>query len=484
MSANNKGKESWIDLEPVAADRRVIHPLTTPILLASCGFALLLRDVGFWRPAAGLSMALDALTVTVCLGAAILLLLARQSRPIPSPADRNELARLLALSNHELELCRERLERTKQQMNHFLRSMNHALRTPLSAVVGFSELLAENCAGALPGKQRRFVERIRTGATRLEHLSDEILELARLEDGTLNLQKENVDLAEVLLDVVSSLGAVAAAKQITVMHKVTGVTVLFADRKRVAQILRNMLMNALASTPRTGEVKVECTADDSCVHVSVQDGGPGIHPSARAFLFDEFRPVGRADLGAEDCSGLELALSKRLVEQHGGQLWLESGRGNRFTFSLPVGDSLSADRVPSANFSAANGRPLVLVVDDEPSARELLSSYLESAGLHFACAASSAEAVERARRLLPDAITLDITMPGGSGLGALFELRSMAETSSIPILVVSGADQRELALGLGAATYLGKPVSRGVFLEAVQHACALAESTARTLRVT
>jgi CheY-like chemotaxis protein len=178
---------------------------------------------------------------------------------------------------------------------------------------------------------------------------------------------------------------------------------------------------------------------------------------------------------------LGLAITKRLVEQHGGRIWLEShvGRGSRFSFILPAGaHQTDVAEEPTAiaarpdivqiNDGPAHEKPLILVVDDEGPARELLVSYLEPAGYHAETAVTAAEAIEKAKQLRPEAITLDILMPNANGFEILLSLKQAPETADIPIIIVSIVDQQKVGFALGAADYLVKPVDRQVLLNTIR----------------
>ncbi len=203
------------------------------------------------------------------------------------------------------------------------------------------------------------------------------------------------------------------------------------------------------------------------------DTGIGIRREDQSLVFEEFRQVegGKGDL--TEGTGLGLAITRRLVEQQGGKISLasEAGKGSCFTFTLPVANT-AANPVIKEQFAPAvaeisvPGKPLILIVDDEASARELLASYLEP-NYRVAMAASLAEAVKKARELTPDAITLDVLMPGGSGFETLVALRNAKKCANIPVIVVSVVDQKRVGFALGAADYLIKPIHRPVLLQAI-----------------
>ena len=383
----------------------------------------------------------------------------------------------LAAANKELERQNREVERATQLKSQFLASMSHELRTPLNAIIGFSDLLAEK-RDHLTSKQERFIEHVRNGARHLLQLINDILDLSKIESGLLELQPETFNVSEVTPEVLSVIRPLALAKKIHIEYAEEAFS-LYADRVRFKQILYNLLSNALKFTPEGGRVRVEGSSDGSMARVSVSDTGVGIRPEDQQLIFEEFRQAGETTKGVKEGTGLGLAITKRLVEQQGGTIRVTSelGKGSCFSFTLPAGKaSLEAQReaVPSEislalpDAAPANEGPLVLVVDNEPAARELLASYLEGAGYAVTTVSSGAEAIERARQVRPVAITLDILMPGGSGFGTLSELKKIPETAHIPIIVVSVVDQKDTAFTLGAAEYLVKPVQKATLLEALR----------------
>jgi CheY-like chemotaxis protein/anti-sigma regulatory factor (Ser/Thr protein kinase) len=267
------------------------------------------------------------------------------------------------------------------------------------------------------------------------------------------------------------------AKNIVVQQKLDTDLPIYADRVRFKQILYNLLSNAVKFTPNGGRIEIHCADAEGHVCLSVTDTGIGIRPEDQQLVFEEFRQVEGAKDAASEGTGLGLAITKRLVEQQGGKISVESklGQGSRFTFSLPAKNKVS---VPQPAPGAANvvlprtpyggrSKPLILIVDDEASARELLSSYLEPE-YQIALAESGAEAVRKAQQLRPDAITLDVLMAGGNGFDTLVALQKAPETAKIPIIVVSIVDQKGVGFALGAADYLVKPIRKPLLIETIR----------------
>ena len=370
----------------------------------------------------------------------------------------------LETANRELELRNREVERATKMKSKFLASMSHELRTPLNAIVGFSDLLADDSVGSLNPKQKRFITHIKQGSAHLLRLINDILDLSKVEAGQLDLHCEDFLVEDALPEVLSVVRPLAMAKNIQMEGQDTASSHIYADRSRFKQILYNLLSNAVKFTPKGGRVSIECVDDGHFVRVSVIDSGVGIRQEDQAMVFEEFRQV-EGD-AANQGTGLGLAITKRLVEQHGGSISLESevGRGSRFSFTLPAAHWASETRVggkPAAPAVVDSGRltPLVLIVDNEGPARELLARYLEPE-YRIAMAESGTEAVQRARQLRPDVITLDLLMPGGSGFEALVALRKAPETANIPVIVLSILNQKRVGFALGAADYLIKPVRK------------------------
>ena len=377
--------------------------------------------------------------------------------------------------NRELALRNREVERATTLKSKFLATMSHELRTPLNAIVGFSELLAEETAGELNDKQKRFVGHIKQGSAHLLQLINDILDLSKIEAGQLELRCEDFQVKDALPEVLSTIRPLAMAKNIQVQHNLKTDRAVYADRVRFKQILYNLLSNAVKFTPKGGRIEIDSLEDENFVYVSVTDTGIGIRAEDQGVVFEEFRQVEGKTGGTSEGTGLGLAITKRLVVQQGGRISLQSeaGKGSRFTFTLPVG-SRTASEIASAGepgnrltiSGGSREKPLILVVDDEVSARELLASYLEPE-YRIVMAGSGAEVVQKAQQLRPDAITLDVLMPGGTGFETLVALRKMPETANIPIIIVSIVDQKQVGFALGAADYLIKPIRKPVLLETI-----------------
>jgi len=373
----------------------------------------------------------------------------------------------LAAANRELELRNREVEHATQLKSKFLASMSHELRTPLNAIVGFSDLLAEQAPGQLNPKQLRFVQHIKQGSTHLLQLINDILDLSKIEAGQLEFRYEDFEIKDALPEVLSTIRPLAMAKNITVHESSTAGLFIYADRVRFKQVLYNLLSNAVKFTPNGGRVDIKAYSQAKRIHVSVSDTGIGIRPEDHTLVFEEFRQV-EGSTNAHEGTGLGLAISKRLVEEQGGTISLESdlGKGSKFTISFPIGEQGSILEEPASVSPAqvkADSNPLVLIVDDEEAARELLTSYLAPA-YRTVTAASGPDALEKAKHIRPHAIILDVLMAEGNGFETLVALRKAPETADIPIIILSIVDQKKIGFALGATDYLVKPIPKHILL--------------------
>lgn len=379
----------------------------------------------------------------------------------------------LASANRELELRNREVERATELKSKFLASMSHELRTPLNAIVGFSDLLSEQAAGQLNAKQLRFVHHIKQGSAHLLQLINDILDLSKIEAGQLEFRYEDFEIEDALPEVLSTIRPLASAKKILLNENLNRVPPIRADRVRFKQVLYNLLSNAVKFTPGGGQVSIECHQQGNMNYVSVADTGIGIRAEDQRLIFDEFRQI-ENNAGAQEGTGLGLAITKRLVEQQGGTISVvsEVGQGSKFTVSFPLGEHKRvfepySPARPILPVSAGEPNPLVLVVDDELAARELLTGYLAPT-YRVATADCGRDALLKAKELRPQAVILDVLMGKENGFETLVALRKCAETANIPIIILSIVDQKQVGFALGASDYLVKPIPKQLLLETLR----------------
>jgi signal transduction histidine kinase/CheY-like chemotaxis protein len=379
------------------------------------------------------------------------------------------------------------LQAASRAKSDFLASMSHELRTPLSAIIGFSDLMRsephDGDSVTVPGE---WVEHIHRSGQHLLGLINDVLDLAKIEAGRLDLSIERLDLALAVTESVAGLRPLADRKQITVETTIPPIAI-DVDRGRFRQIVYNLLSNAIKYTPIDGRITIEAVRANDEVRLSVIDTGVGIAAEDAAAVFEEFRQVG--DLNTRQAgTGLGLALTKRLVEAHGGRIELLSalGEGSRFTVILnavaPADEPVESSPLPVDLPSRAE-RPDVLVIEDEPSGVRLLRTYLENDGYDVRVATDGERGLEEARRLPPSAIVLDVLLPGMDGWDVLRHLKSDDALRDIPVIIVTVVDEREIGLALGAVDYLVKPVERSALLEVVGRFATATTSPLRVLAI-
>jgi CheY-like chemotaxis protein len=314
------------------------------------------------------------------------------------------------------------------------------------------------------------------GRQLLELIGD-ILDLTRVEAGRLEIHPEPCQVATILEETLAMFRAQAQARRISLAVEVgSPLGPLMADRIRVQQIVYNLLSNAVKFTPEGGLVTVTARQIGLEQELAVRDTGIGIPAEDHQRIFEMYEQAGTAD-SRQEGAGLGLAITKRLVELHGGRIRVEStpGHGSTFIVRLP-------GAAPSEPAGADPSRPLVLVIEDDLRAAELIRTHLISGGYRVALVASGHAGLGAAKLLHPHAITLDLALPDLDGWEVLHRLKRDPATQRIPVLVVSAREQGQLGLSLGAVDWLVKPVDPQRLLAALQR-CRELGAPRRALRI-
>jgi signal transduction histidine kinase len=264
------------------------------------------------------------------------------SKPVEKLLQTFATQSVVALHNaqlfREIEQKGRELEIANKHKSQFLANMSHELRTPLNAILGYTELILDNIYGDVPEKIREVLERLEQNGRHLLGLINDVLDLSKIEAGQLTLALNEYSMEEVVQTVFTSVEALAAEKKLKLKARVPqGLSVARGDEQRISQVLLNLLGNAIKFTDE-GEVRVEVTDSDERFLVSVTDTGPGIPEADQKTIFEEFQQADDSNTREKGGSGLGLSISKKIVEMHGGRIWVESdvGKGSTFRFTLPV----------------------------------------------------------------------------------------------------------------------------------------------------
>ncbi|MCG8353290.1 MAG: response regulator [Chloroflexales bacterium] len=364
----------------------------------------------------------------------------------------------------EAQEARATAEQANQMKSQFLATMSHELRTPLNSIINFTRILISGVRGPVNEGQVDYLNRVCASGEHLLGLINDILDLSKIEAGRMELYKEPCQVNELAQHVVATAAGLIKEKPIELHQDIApNIPAIMVDRTRIRQIMLNLLSNAAKFTD-AGAITLRIFQEKDQIIVSLSDTGIGIVPEYLDTIFEEFRQVDGESNRRYGGTGLGLAICQRLVELHGGRIWVESvvGEGSTFSFSLPIEtDSptqMTNIEAPELDTPFNPNAPVVIVIDDDPAAIEIVTSYLKRDGYAVYGVRDSRRALDEARRLRPAAIILDILMPHKDGWEILTELKADTKLQAVPVVLYTIAEERQLGMHLGASAYLLKPI--------------------------
>jgi PAS domain S-box-containing protein len=393
---------------------------------------------------------------------------------VPVIADESRVA-LMGMYHDisELTEARREAEGANSAKSQFLANMSHELRTPLNAIIGYSEMLQEEAQDAGLPTFIADLDKIHTAGKHLLALINDVLDLSKIEAGKMELYLESFDVNTMIDEVTTTIQPMVAknGNRLTVSRG-SGLGEMHADQVKVRQTLLNLLSNACKFTER-GEITLDAQrrpgASGDEIVFAVSDSGIGMTQEQMGRLFESFSQAESSTSRRYGGTGLGLALTRRFSEMMGGAVDVASTAGHGSTFTLRLPARVDLARRASAGVTAA-AAPLpkqgdgsagtVLIIDDDADARRLLRTALAADGFRVEEAVDGTSGLEIARIVRPDAITLDILMPGIDGWEVLRRIRADESLADVPVIMLTVLHERQMALALGATEYVTKPIDR------------------------
>ena len=387
-----------------------------------------------------------------------------------------------------LRLANAEMERALRLKDEFLANMSHELRTPLNAILGITESLLEQISGSLNEKQQKYLQTVLESAQHLLELINDILDLAKINAGRIELDISRVDINSVIHTSMRMIRELAQKKGLNVNLEVDPTVIAtWADERRLKQMLVNLLSNAVKFTPKGGEIGliIHGNKSDQVLNLTVWDTGIGIKQEDIRLLFQPFVQLDAGLARGSQGTGLGLVLVSQMARLHGGSVTVESEpqQGSRFTITIPWVTMEKQERslhetrpqppvIESSVEKKTAKDNLILLVEDTDAVTMLISEYLKRHGYKVVTARDGFEGIARINESVPDLILMDVMMPELDGIETTRRIRTQLGLNHIPIIALTAlamAGDRERCLEAGMNGYLSKPVKLKELLETIEH---------------
>ncbi len=377
--------------------------------------------------------------------------------------------------SQRLEILNVELEEASRVKSEFLANMSHELRTPLNSIIGFSDMLYRAKRDPLSERQRVAMEKVLRNSRHLLSLINQVLDIAKIEAGHMELLPEEFELRELMLDCLAAVEPDAISKGLSLKATIPDdLPMVYSDTSKVEEIIINLLSNAVKFTEK-GRVDLNVTVGSDFLSVHVEDTGIGIQPENLEIIFEEFRQLDASSTRSHGGTGLGLSIARKLARLMGGDISVVSkfGAGSHFQFTLPfhapAGKPSAPERLKRGEEPVARARHLrkILVIDEKKDTYHVLFDALKD-DYELIWASTGAEGLNFAEIHKPSLILLDVILSDWDGWEILQRLKSNSETSHIPVIINSMVENRSLALSLGASGYVTKPTTEEEIREAVE----------------